>query len=246
MAIPAPIIYPQPVIPGSAVLPSPPWMDIVRAVDNHVARVDNPHNVTAEQVGTYDKDTIDSKIASVIPEQLAKKANTPYGYIVGTRTLSPYQARATLEYGDSTYVIDVGFAVTYIGSNGVGWEMLGYDTSMNVVYAKLHITADGVVVDNVQFLSPLSTWKTLEGDELIFVDSTVAKRSLLSVDHLGDMSALYGKTVRTVNGMAPDFKGDVQVSGLPAVKIKLANASTMSLKTTLNNLITALGLAEED
>ena len=51
--------------PSAIQISSLQWTTANNKIDTHIARKDNPHGVTAEQVNTYIKSVIDSKIATV-------------------------------------------------------------------------------------------------------------------------------------------------------------------------------------
>ena len=51
--------------PSAIQISSLQWTTANNKIDTHIARTDNPHGVTAEQVNTYIKSVIDSKIAAV-------------------------------------------------------------------------------------------------------------------------------------------------------------------------------------
>ena len=61
----APSANPSQWEPSAIQVTTTQWIAANNKIDTHIARVDNPHNVTAEQVNTYIKSVIDNKIGAV-------------------------------------------------------------------------------------------------------------------------------------------------------------------------------------
>ena len=82
-------------------------------LQHHIEDTDNPHNVTAEQVGTYDKGTIDTKIA---------EAASSSGRFLDT--LSPYELTSMIASGlthpnDSAVMTEDGTVYWNLGESYV-------------------------------------------------------------------------------------------------------------------------------
>ena len=118
------------------------------AINTHAGRMDNPHNVTAGQVGAYTKQEIEDRISDAISGEV--------GGWLGNLTVAEVNALTTHKKGDSATLLDAGTVVPGNVTVDVGDDIMWVD-SLGVWQPKItdHLHHDETLVGTGSANDPL-------------------------------------------------------------------------------------------
>lgn len=118
------------------------------AINTHAGRTDNPHNVTAGQVGAYTKQETEDRISDAISGEV--------GGWLGNLTVAEVNALATHKKGDSATLLDAGTVMPGNVTVDVGDDIMWVD-SLGVWQPKItdHLHHDETLVGTGSANDPL-------------------------------------------------------------------------------------------
>ena len=118
------------------------------AINTHAGRTDNPHNVTAGQVGAYTKQEIEDRISDAISGEV--------GGWLGNLTVAEVNALTTHKKGDSATLLDAGTVMPGNVTVDVGDDIMWVD-SLGVWQPKItdHLHHDETLVGTGSANDPL-------------------------------------------------------------------------------------------
>mgnify|MGYP002511235123 CR=1 FL=1 len=118
------------------------------AINTHVGRTDNPHNVTAGQVGAYTKQETEDRISDAISGEV--------GGWLGNLTVAEVNALTTHKKGDSATLLDAGTVMPCNVTVDVGDDIMWVD-SLGVWQPKItdHLHHDETLVGTGSANDPL-------------------------------------------------------------------------------------------
>lgn len=118
------------------------------AIDTHAGRTDNPHNVTAGQVGAYTKQETEDRISDAISGEV--------GGWLGNLTVAEVNALTTHKKGDSATLLDAGTVMPGNVTVDVGDDIMWVD-SLGVWQPKItdHLHHDETLVGTGSANDPL-------------------------------------------------------------------------------------------
>ena len=118
------------------------------AINTHAGRTDNPHNVTAGQVGAYTKQETEDRISDAISGEV--------GGWLGNLTVAEVNALTTHKKGDSATLLDAGTVVPGNVTVDVGDDIMWVD-SLGVWQPKIsdHLHHDNTLVGTGSANDPL-------------------------------------------------------------------------------------------
>lgn len=118
------------------------------AINTHAGRTDNPHNVTAGQVGAYTKQETEDRISDAISGEV--------GGWLGNLTVAEVNALTTHKKGDSATLLDAGTVMPGNVTVDVGDDIMWVD-SLQVWQPKIsdHLHHDNTLVGTGSTSDPL-------------------------------------------------------------------------------------------
>ena len=124
------------------------------AIDTHAGRTDNPHNVTAHQVGTYTQQEVDDAISDAISGEV--------GGWLGNLTVAEVNALTEHKKGDSATLLDAGTVMPGSVEVEIGDDIMWVD-SLQVWQPKIsdHLHHDGTLVGTGSTSEPLGVDTTV-------------------------------------------------------------------------------------
>jgi len=124
------------------------------SIDTHAGRTDNPHNVTAHQVGAYTQQEVDDAISDAISGEV--------GGWLGNLTVAEINALTTHKKGDSATLLDSGTVNPGNLSVDVGDDIMWVD-GLQVWQAKIidSLHHDSTMVGNGSTSNPLGVDTTV-------------------------------------------------------------------------------------